>query len=122
VLKQKSKKSDALSHRITLLNIMLVEVVRMNYLNTLYEEDAYFLEAWKACKETCSLDKTPYLDYHIEQGNFLKNQQLCIPISSIQLNIIKELHSGGLGGHFGMDKTTTLVKERYFWPIFNKDV
>jgi hypothetical protein len=51
-----------------------------------------------------------------------KNQQLCIPRSSIWLNLIKELHSGGLGGHFGIDKTTTLVKERYFWPNFNKDV
>jgi hypothetical protein len=47
---------------------------------------------------------------------------LCIPRSSIRLNLIKELHSGGLGGHFGIDKTTSLVKERYFWPSFNKDV
>ena len=38
------------------------------------------------------------------------------------MNLIKELHSGGLGGHFGMNKTATLVKERYFWPKFNKDV
>ena len=36
--------------------------------------------------------------------------------------MIKELHSGGLGRHFGNDKTTTLVKERYFWPSINKDV
>jgi hypothetical protein len=31
------------------------------------------------------------------------------------------MHSGGLGGHFGVDKTTTLVKERYFWPSIKKD-
>jgi hypothetical protein len=36
--------------------------------------------------------------------------------------IVKELHNGGLGGHFGIDKTTVLVKERYFWPSINKDV
>jgi hypothetical protein len=32
------------------------------------------------------------------------------------------LHSGCLEGHFGVDKTTDLVKERYLWPIFDKDV
>lgn len=40
----------------------------------------------------------------------------------MSLNLIKELHSGGLGGNFGMDKTTTLVKEKYFWPSINNDV
>ena len=36
--------------------------------------------------------------------------------------MIRELHSGGLGRHFGNDKTTTLVKDRYFWSSINKDV
>ena len=34
--------------------------------------------------------------------------------------MIRELHSGGLGGHFGFDITIELVKERYFWPNMNK--
>ena len=38
------------------------------------------------------------------------------------MNLIKELRSGGLGRHFGFDKTITLVKEKYFWLIRNKDV
>jgi hypothetical protein len=38
------------------------------------------------------------------------------------LNLIRELHIGGLGGHCGMEKTTSLVKEWYFWPNINKDV
>ena len=33
-----------------------------------------------------------------------------------------ELHSGGLRGHFGNDKTATLVKVRYFFLSVNKDV
>lgn len=36
--------------------------------------------------------------------------------------MVRELHSGGLDGHFGIDKTTMLVKERYFWPSINRDV
>jgi hypothetical protein len=74
VLKQKSGKSnkvvDALSQSIKLLNTMSIEGVILNYIKTLYEEDAYFSEAWKACKEPCSLDRTPYLDYHIQEGCF----------------------------------------------------
>jgi hypothetical protein len=51
-----------------------------------------------------------------------KNQNLCIPQRSLRLNLVREFHSGGLGGNFGVDMTTMLVKERYFWPIINKDV
>jgi hypothetical protein len=91
---------------------MSLEVVSLNFLKTLNEEDAKFSKASKVCKEPWSLDITPYLDYHIQEGILFKIQQLCISISSIRLNLIKELHSGCLGGHFGIDKTVTLVKER----------
>jgi hypothetical protein len=126
VLKHRSGKSnkvvDALSQRTVLLNTMSVVVVSLECVKGLYEEDADFAEAWKACKEPWSLDQTPFLDYHIQEGFLFKNQQLCIPHSSLQLNLIRELHNGGLGGHCGMEKTTTLVKEQYFWPNINKDV
>ena len=36
--------------------------------------------------------------------------------------MVGELQNRGLGGHFGIDKTTALVKERYFWPSINIDV
>ena len=39
-----------------------------------------------------------------------------IPRSSMRENLIKEKHSGGLGGHFGQDKTIVLVAENYYWP------
>ena len=52
-----------------------------------------------------------YLDYHIQEGFLFKIQQLCIPQGLVRLNLIKELHGGGLGGHFGMVNTTILVKE-----------
>ena len=34
----------------------------------------------------------------------------------MRLNLIKEKHSGGLAGHFGIDKTLSLLKEKYYWP------
>jgi hypothetical protein len=38
------------------------------------------------------------------------------------MNLIRELHSEGLGRNFGIDKTTALVKEMYFCLRINKDV
>jgi hypothetical protein len=88
----------------------------------LYEEDVDVAEAWKVCKETWSIDMKPYLDFHIQEGFLFKNQNLCIPQTSLRLNLIRELHSRGLGGNFGFDKTTMLVKERLFCHSINKDV
>ena len=51
-----------------------------------------------------------------------KGIQLCIPRSSMRLNLIKEIHSGGLVGHFGIDKTLSFLKDRYYWPQMYKDV
>jgi hypothetical protein len=40
----------------------------------------------------------------------------------LQPSHVRELHNKGLGGHFDIDKTTTLVKEIYFFLIsINKD-
>lgn len=46
----------------------------------------------------------------------------CLYEGSLRLLVIKELHSGGLGGHFGHDKTEALVRRRYFWPTLKRDV
>lgn len=39
-----------------------------------------------------------------------------LPEGSLRLFVIAELHSGGLGGHFGHDKIEALMKQWYFWP------
>ena len=40
----------------------------------------------------------------------------------MMLKLIKEKHSGGLARHFGIDKTLSLLKEKYYWPQMYKDV
>jgi hypothetical protein len=100
---------------------MHVEVVSLDNMK-LYEKDTDFVEALKSCKEPWSTNRTPYLHFHIQEGFLLKHHKLCIPQSSLRLNIIQELHRGGLGGHFGVDKTKPLLDERYFWSSINKDI
>lgn len=94
---------------------MQVEVVGFEELKDLYEEDADFGEAWRVCKSPISANRTKWLDYIIQDDMLFIGNQLCIPRSSMRLNLIKEKHSGGLAGNFGMDKTLELVSEKYYW-------
>ena len=36
--------------------------------------------------------------------------------------LVKEAHSGGLMGHFGVAKTLDVLIEHFFWPNMRKDV
>ena len=60
--------------------------------------------------------------YFMQDGYLFKGKQLCIPMSSMRENIIRELHSSGLAGHFGKDKTLALVEDKYYWPKIKRDV
>ena len=50
-----------------------------------------------------------------------KDSKLCIPRCSMRENLIQEKDSGGLSGHFGQDKTFSLVSNFYFWPNMKHD-
>ncbi|GJS37661.1 putative nucleotidyltransferase, ribonuclease H [Tanacetum coccineum] len=58
-------------------------------------------------------------DFFLHDGFLFKGNQLCIPDSSIRLQIIKELHGEG---HVGRDRTLQLVQASYFWPTMRKEV
>ncbi|XP_074303267.1 uncharacterized protein LOC141637719 [Silene latifolia] len=34
----------------------------------------------------------------------------------------REVHSGGLGGHFGVQKTLDILQEQFYWPKMMGDV
>ena len=78
-----------------------------------YEVDKDFSNAWKAFKDRLSVDKTPYLDYFIQYRYLFKGHQICITIGLVRENLIRELNSAGLGGHFLIDKTKAFLIENY---------
>ena len=48
--------------------------------------------------------------------------KLCIPRDSIRDLLVRESHSGGLMGHFGVSKTLAILQEHFYWPHIRKDV
>jgi hypothetical protein len=95
---------------------MSVQLEGFDNLKAMYDEDVNFGKIWELCKTG------RHEDYFLQDGFLFKGVLLCIPKCSLREYIIKELHSGGLGGHFGRDKTVGLVKEKYFWPTIYRDV
>ena len=67
--------------------------------------------------------------YIIEDGILLRKQNT--PLSSVpfvpqgrmRADILKIYHdTPGNGAHFGRDKTTRKIQERYYWPTMNTDI
>ena len=47
--------------------------------------------------------------------------QLVIP-QALREEILTDLHDGVLGGHLGVEKTWTKVKQLFYWPVHYNDV
>ena len=121
VIKHKSgtsnKVADALSRKVDCLASLRVEVFGFEDLKELYENDEDFDETWKACQ----LGRAKQ-SFHLQDGFLFRGFQLCVPRTSMREKLLRELHSSGLGGHFGRDKTLQLLEARFYWPQLKKDV
>jgi len=54
------------------------------------------------------------VDYNLQEGLLFRGGQLCIPNCSMRENIVREKHSGGLAGHFGINKTLEQLGHFYY--------
>jgi len=119
---QANKVADALSRRLLLLQESTMQILGFEHLRELYPTDGDFKEAYEACQNPLLRNSSMWLDYNLQEGLLFKGGKLCIPDCSMRKNIIQEKHSGGLAGHFGIDKTTAQVRHFYFWPKLQRDV
>jgi hypothetical protein len=119
---QSNKVADALSRVNLILHEFQVNVLGFDDLKEMYKDDADFKDAYATCENPVSRDKSPWLDYMIQEGLLFKGNKLCIPRCSMRENLLKEKHSGGLAGHFGQDKTFAQLSAFYFWPGMQADV
>lgn len=120
LIKHKSGKqnqvADALSRRLSCLTTMRVRVIGFEVLKELYKDDPYFQHIWSACAEG---SRGVYM---LQDGFLFKGTRLCVPDCSLTEAIVAEAHGGGLGGHFGRDKTLNPVHEHFYWPKMVRDV
>jgi hypothetical protein len=91
-------------------------------LEDMYAGDANFAKAYEAAGNPVLRDRSPWMDYMIQNGLLFRGNQLCILNCSMRENLLKEKQSGGLAGHFGHDKTFVKLRKAYFWPKMRTDV
>jgi hypothetical protein len=58
----------------------------------------------------------------INDGFVFRAYRLCIPVGSVYLLLMQEVHGGGLMGHFGAKKTEDVLASHFFWPKMRRDV
>ena len=54
-------------------------------------------------------------------GTSTERLQTVVP-KALQVEVVKDLHEGAMGGHLGVDKTLGRLKERFYWPGHHNDV
>ena len=109
--------ADALSRKVILLNQLDVKVPGLENLRALYPSDHDFAEPYLKCKNGKGWEK-----FHVHDGFLFRANKLCVPDSSIRLLLLQESHMGGLMGHFGREKTYSLLSDHFYWPKMRRDV
>jgi hypothetical protein len=117
-----NKVADALSRKCLMLQEFKVKTLGFENLKDMYAGDIDFGEAYEAYENPMLRDRSPLIDYLVQNGLLFRGNQLCIPDFSMRENLVKEKHSGGLAGHFGHDKTFAKLSESYYWPSMRADV
>ncbi|XP_018443683.1 uncharacterized protein LOC108815642 [Raphanus sativus] len=108
--------ADALSRRHTLISTMEAKIMGFEYIKDSYLTDPDFQEVFR---KTTKMAAGPFY----QQDCFLfKEKKLCIPQGSMRELLVREAHGGGLMGHFGRDKTLSVLTDHFFWPNMRKDV
>ncbi|XP_049405104.1 uncharacterized protein LOC125868519 [Solanum stenotomum] len=109
--------ADALSRRFVLVNTLVSRMMGFESLKGFYSMDSDFKDTFDNLCQGKRVDR-----YQLVDGFLFKDGRACVPMSSWRELFVKEAHSGGLMGHFGVPKTLDILKEQFFWPKMKHDV
>jgi hypothetical protein len=90
--------ADALSRKSFLLSKLSTNITCFVELKGAYNADLDFGERYKTLLESPNQSDGVY---SLLEGYLFKGSRLCLPRTSIREFAIRELHAGGLAGHFG---------------------
>ena len=54
--------------------------------------------------------------FSVQQGYLFNGNRLCILQILLRIVLVKEVHEGSLGGHFGIQKTLDMLAQYFYWP------
>ncbi|KAF8090857.1 hypothetical protein N665_0463s0016 [Sinapis alba] len=108
--------ADALSRRYTLISTMEAKIMGFEYIKDSYATDLDFQEAFR------NTTQGAFGSYYQHEGFLFKDKKLCIPKGSMKEFLVREAHGGGLMGHFGRNKTLSVLTDHFFWPNMKRDV
>jgi len=120
VIKYKKGKSnivvDALYPKQLLISILGAQILEFDNIIELYSQDLEFSSIYTKSQHKLQGG------YYVNQGYLFREGKLCIPHGSHRKLLIKESHEGGLMGHFGVEKTLSILRESFYWPHMRRDV
>lgn len=58
----------------------------------------------------------------LQEGFLFKGNRFCVPKHVIREMLVREVHGGGMVGHFGITKTLEILKDHFYWPKTLGDV
>jgi len=65
---------------------------------------------------------TPTVHFMSKRDSFLREPGYAYQNVALENSLSNILHAGALAGHFGVEKTCSMLKEHYYWPRMSKDV
>lgn len=107
---------DALSKRYYLFIIMINKLEGFEEMKDEYGYDEYFGKIYSNLSKSDQTCMFSFKDYFLIDRFLFKENQICIPFGFRREQLVRDLHSNGLSGHFRMKKTFRLVKEKLFYP------
>ena len=108
--------ANALFKRYALIIMLTSKLLGFEHMKDLYITNSDFISIYADC-ESGIINK-----FYRYDSFLFRDHRICMPTCSIRELLVRELHSGGLVGHFNVQKTLDILIEHFYWPHIRKDV